>query len=49
MITVAADDTTTVNDIDEARRKDVLVDVFGFSPEIAEALPPDEPAARDDT
>jgi arylamine N-acetyltransferase len=45
-ITVAADDTTTVNEIDEAERKDVLVDVFGLSLEIAETLPPDEPEVR---
>jgi N-hydroxyarylamine O-acetyltransferase len=48
LITVAADDTSTVNEIDEARRKDVLVDVFGFSREIAEKLPPDDPDPRDD-
>jgi N-hydroxyarylamine O-acetyltransferase len=47
-ITVAADDTTTVKEVDETKRKDVLVGIFGLSPEIADALPPDEPAARDD-
>jgi N-hydroxyarylamine O-acetyltransferase len=45
LITVAADDTTTVEEIDEATRKDLLLGVFGLSPEIAEALPPDEPDA----
>ena len=49
MITVAADDSTTVNDVDEVQRTTVLLEVFGLSREIAEALPPDEPAPRDDT
>ncbi|MHC4142428.1 MAG: arylamine N-acetyltransferase family protein [Planctomycetota bacterium] len=48
LITVAADDTTTVNEIDEAKRKEVLVDVFGISREIAETLPPDDPELRAD-
>ncbi|MHC5009199.1 MAG: arylamine N-acetyltransferase family protein [Planctomycetota bacterium] len=48
LITVAADDTATVNEIAEAQRKEVLVGVFGISREIAATLPPDDPDPRND-
>jgi N-hydroxyarylamine O-acetyltransferase len=42
-ITVAADNTLTKTEISDAERKRVLVEDFGISEQMADALPPDEP------
>ncbi len=42
-ITVAADNTLTKTAISDAERKQVLVEEFGISEQMADALPPDEP------
>ncbi len=42
-ITVAADNTVTKTEISDAERRRILVEEFGISEEIAEALPPDVP------
>ncbi len=42
-MTVAADGTMTKTEINDTERRRVLVEEFGISEEIAEALPPDVP------